>query len=128
LFPIDWPEPFGLVMAEAMATGTPVIAFRAGSVPEVVENGVTGFVCDTFHAMAEAIPRVKELDRRACRAHVERRFSPRVMADGYERAYAAVTAATCPPPAETGPQRGATAAGAPAFVPPRDDGGLTVHP
>jgi glycosyltransferase involved in cell wall biosynthesis len=93
LFPIDWPEPFGLAMAEAMATGTPVVATRVGSVPEVVVDGVTGFVADTLHDLAEAIPRVRELDRRACRAHVERHFSPTAMADGYERAYAAVTAA-----------------------------------
>jgi glycosyltransferase involved in cell wall biosynthesis len=90
LFPIDWPEPFGLTMAEAMATGTPVVAMRAGSAPEVVVDGVTGFLADTLHDLAEAIPRVKELDRRACRAHVEARFAPAVMADGYEHAYAAV--------------------------------------
>jgi glycosyltransferase involved in cell wall biosynthesis len=92
LFPVDWPEPFGLTMAEAMATGTPVIAYRAGSVPEVVEDGVTGFVCDTFADMIAAIPHVKELDRRACRARVERLFSPATMAAGYERAYAALLA------------------------------------
>jgi glycosyltransferase involved in cell wall biosynthesis len=92
LFPIDWPEPFGLTMAEAMAAGTPVVAFRAGSVEEVVEDGVTGFVCDTLHDMAEAIPRVKDLDRRACRARVERLFSPTAMADGYERVYAEILA------------------------------------
>jgi glycosyltransferase involved in cell wall biosynthesis len=91
LFPIDWPEPFGLAMAEAMATGTPVIASRVGSVPEVVVDGVTGFVADTLHDLAEAIPRVKELDRHACRAHVERHFSPQAMADGYEQAYAEVS-------------------------------------
>ena len=90
LFPIDWPEPFGLTMAEAMATGTPVVAYRAGSVPEVVEDGVTGFVCDTISEMTAAIPRITELDRRACRERVERLFSPAAMADGYERAYAAV--------------------------------------
>jgi glycosyltransferase involved in cell wall biosynthesis len=90
LFPIDWPEPFGLTMAEAMATGTPVVAYRAGSVPEVVEDGVTGFVCDTIADMIAAIPRVNELDRRACRARVEGLFSPAAMADGYERAYAAL--------------------------------------
>jgi glycosyltransferase involved in cell wall biosynthesis len=92
LFPIDWPEPFGLTMAEAMATGTPVIAANAGSVPEVVEDGVTGFVCESLSAMIAAVPRVGELDRRACRARVERLFSPAAMADGYERAYAAVAA------------------------------------
>jgi len=90
LFPIDWPEPFGLTMAEAMATGTPVVAMRAGAAPEVIVDGVTGFLAETLHDLAEAIPRVKNLDRRACRAHVEQRFAPSVMADGYEHAYAAV--------------------------------------
>jgi glycosyltransferase involved in cell wall biosynthesis len=89
LFPVDWPEPFGLTMAEAMATGTPVVAYRAGSVPEVIEDRVTGFVCETVADMVAAIPRVSELDRRACRARVERLFSPTAMADGYERAYSA---------------------------------------
>ena len=101
LFPIDWPEPFGLAMAEAMATGTPVVAARAGSVPEVVVDGVTGFVADTLHDLAEAIPRVKELDRRACRAHVERKFSAGAMTDGYERAYATVTTGDRPSPKES---------------------------
>jgi glycosyltransferase involved in cell wall biosynthesis len=87
LFPIDWPEPFGLTMVEAMATGTPVVAYRAGSVPEVVIDGVTGFVCDTFHAMLDAVEQVGSLDRQACRAHVEQCFSPAAMAAGYERVY-----------------------------------------
>src|SRR5690606_11778609 len=63
LFPIDWPEPFGLTMVESMATGTPIIAARAGSTPEVVVDGVTGFICDSLHDMIEAIPRVAGLDR-----------------------------------------------------------------
>jgi len=88
LFPVDWPEPFGLTMAEAMATGTPVIATRNGSVPEVVADGRTGFVCDTLAGMIQAVERVGEIDRRACREHVERHFSPAAMADGYERVYA----------------------------------------
>jgi glycosyltransferase involved in cell wall biosynthesis len=79
-------------MAEAMATGTPVVAYRAGSVPEVVVDGVTGFVCDTFHAMLDAIAQVGTLDRGACRAHVEARFSPAAMASGYERVYEAILA------------------------------------
>jgi glycosyltransferase involved in cell wall biosynthesis len=87
LFPIDWPEPFGLTMVEAMATGTPVIATRNGSVPEIVQDGVTGFVCTTFKGLIEAVPKVATLDRAACRRHVERHFSPTVMADGYERIY-----------------------------------------
>jgi glycosyltransferase involved in cell wall biosynthesis len=92
LFPIDWPEPFGLTMAEAMATGTPVVAMRGGSVPEVVVDGVTGFLADTLHDLTEAIPQVATLDRRSCRAHVEACFAPSVMADGYEQAYAKVLA------------------------------------
>jgi glycosyltransferase involved in cell wall biosynthesis len=90
LFPIDWPEPFGLTMVEAMATGTPVIASRNGSTPEVVQDGVTGFVCGTVKEMIEAVPRVASLDRTACRRHVERFFSPEAMADGYEALYRAV--------------------------------------
>ncbi|MEA2639164.1 MAG: hypothetical protein QOF51_558 [Chloroflexota bacterium] len=92
LFPIDWPEPFGLTMVEAMATGTPVVAYRAGSVPEIIVEGVTGFVCDTFTSMIAAVPQVRELDRHACRAHVEQHFSASAMADGYEQAYAALLA------------------------------------
>ncbi len=87
LFPIDWPEPFGLTMVEAMATGTPVIAYKAGSVPEVVVDGATGFICDTVHDMVEAVGRIGSIDRRACRARVEGHFSAAAMADGYERVY-----------------------------------------
>lgn len=90
LFPIDWPEPFGLTMAEAMATGTPVIVTRAGSTPEVVADGETGFVCDTVEEMVAAVDRIGAIDRYACRAHVERNFSPAAMADGYERIYASL--------------------------------------
>jgi glycosyltransferase involved in cell wall biosynthesis len=90
LFPIDWPEPFGLTMVESMATGTPVIAYRAGSVPEVVVDGVTGFICDSIKEMVEAIPRVAGLDRSASRLHVERNFSAAPMASGYEAAYSVV--------------------------------------
>ena len=87
LFPIDWPEPFGLTMLEAMATGTPVIATRNGSTPEVIRDGVTGFVCSTFQEMIEAVPKVATLDRAACRRHVERNFSAAAMADSYEAIY-----------------------------------------
>jgi len=90
LFPVDWPEPFGLTMVEAMATGTPVIAAKSGSVPEVVVDGVTGFVCRSFSAMVNAVSRIGEIDRRACRARVEANFSSRAMADGYEQVYAGV--------------------------------------
>jgi len=102
LFPIDWPEPFGLTMAESLATGTPVVAYRAGSVAEVVEDGVTGFVCDRLRDMAEAIPKVRELDRRACRKRAERLFSPAKMADGYEFAYAALLSGNDRPAANGG--------------------------
>jgi glycosyltransferase involved in cell wall biosynthesis len=87
LFPIHWPEPFGLVMVEALACGTPVLAFRNGSVPEVLEDGVTGFICDNEDEMVHAIRRIDEIDRSRCRAEVERRFSPATMADAYERVY-----------------------------------------
>jgi len=87
LFPIDWPEPFGLVMIEAMASGTPVIAFRRGSVPEVIEEGVTGFIVDNEEEAVAAVARVPELDRRLVRATFERRFSARRMAEDYLRFY-----------------------------------------
>jgi glycosyltransferase involved in cell wall biosynthesis len=87
LFPIDWPEPFGLVMAEALACGTPVVARRRGSVPEVVEHGVTGLIGETDEELAALCRRVGEISRRACRAAAERRFSPRAMAGGYEAVY-----------------------------------------
>ena len=88
LFPIDWPEPFGLTMVEAMATGTPVIAMARGSVPEVVADGETGFVCGSTDEMVAAIDLVSQIDRRACRLRVERLFSASRMADGYEAIYA----------------------------------------
>lgn len=87
LFPIDWPEPFGLVMIEAMACGTPVIAYPCGAVPEVLEDGVTGFVVDGIEAAVAAVERTAELDRRACRASFERRFSARRMATDYLEVY-----------------------------------------
>jgi glycosyltransferase involved in cell wall biosynthesis len=93
LFPIQWPEPFGLVMTEAMACGTPVVAWRNGAVPEVVDDGVTGFVVDSMDEMVQAIGRVGELDPRAARARVEERFSAAAMVAGYERAYERVLAA-----------------------------------
>ena len=92
LFPIDWPEPFGLVMIEAMACGTPVIAFRCGSVPEVIDEGVTGFVVGDEDQAVAAIKRVGELDRRQVRATFEKRFSARRMAEDYLRHYEALLA------------------------------------
>jgi glycosyltransferase involved in cell wall biosynthesis len=87
LFPIDWPEPFGLVMIEAMACGTPVIAYRAGSVPEVVEEGVTGFIVENEEQAVRAVGDLGRLDRRKVRARFEERFSADRMAREYERAY-----------------------------------------
>ena len=87
LFPIDWPEPFGLVMIEAMACGTPVIAFRSGSVPEVVDDGITGFVVEDETEATQAIKRLGELDRRKVRSRFEERFTARRMAIEYVRHY-----------------------------------------
>jgi glycosyltransferase involved in cell wall biosynthesis len=83
LFPIDWPEPFGLVMIEALACGTPVIAWREGSVPEVIEEGVTGFVVDNIDAAVGAVERIQWLDRRDCRRAFETRFNATRMAEEY---------------------------------------------
>jgi glycosyltransferase involved in cell wall biosynthesis len=87
LFPIDWPEPFGLVMIEAMACGTPVIAFRCGSVEEVIDEGVTGAIVDSVQEAVERLPAVMKLDRRACRDTFERRFSAARMATEYCELY-----------------------------------------
>src|SRR5438046_1786946 len=84
LFPIRWPEPFGLVMVEALACGTPVVALRRGSVPEVIRDGVTGFIRDDEDGLVEAVGHLDEIDRGRCRAEAERRFSPAAMADRYE--------------------------------------------
>jgi glycosyltransferase involved in cell wall biosynthesis len=87
LFPIDWPEPFGLVMIEALACGVPVVAFRGGSVAEVIDHGVTGFVVDSIEEAVEATRRVHLLDRRQCRAVFERRFSAPRMTSDYLHVY-----------------------------------------
>jgi glycosyltransferase involved in cell wall biosynthesis len=87
LFPIDWPEPFGLVMIESLACGTPVVARRRGSVPEILRDGETGFVCETDDELCEAVSRVHELDRRRCRADFERRFTDTQMAENYVAVY-----------------------------------------
>jgi glycosyltransferase involved in cell wall biosynthesis len=87
LFPIDWPEPFGLVMIEAMACGTPVIAFPRGSVPEVLDAGVTAHLGTTTDELVDAVSRIGELDRRACRDVFERRFSDVRMSGDYEQVY-----------------------------------------
>lgn len=87
LFPIDWPEPFGLVMIEAMACGTPVLAFAAGSVPEVIEDGITGAVVGSIDEAVAAMPALTALDRRRIRDRFETRFSSRRMADDYVALY-----------------------------------------
>ncbi|MCK5412770.1 MAG: glycosyltransferase family 4 protein [Candidatus Pacebacteria bacterium] len=87
LFPINWEEPFGLVMIEAMASGTPVIAFNRGSVSEVVKHGKTGFVVENEKEMIEAIKKIDQIKREDCRAHVEENFTIKTMVDGYEEAY-----------------------------------------
>jgi glycosyltransferase involved in cell wall biosynthesis len=87
LFPIDWPEPFGLVMIEAMACGTPVLAFRCGSVTEIVEEGVTGRIVSDVDEAVRAIPGLLGLDRKAIRSRFEERFSSARMATDYVRVY-----------------------------------------
>jgi len=91
-FPIDWPEPFGMVMIEALACGTPVLALKRGSVPEILRNGITGWVGETVDDLVAAVPRIKELDRSICRQDAEARFSVTAMADGYEQVYRRVVA------------------------------------
>jgi len=87
LFPIDWPEPFGLVMIEAMACGTPVLAFRRGSVPEVIDEGISGMIVDSIAEAAAAIPSLLKMDRRLVRQRFEERFSATRMANDYVNLY-----------------------------------------
>jgi glycosyltransferase involved in cell wall biosynthesis len=87
IFPVDWPEPFGLVMIEAMACGTPVLAFRCGSIPEVIEDGVTGKVVDSEEEALTALPEILSYDRRAVRRRFEERFTATRMAKDYVSAY-----------------------------------------
>jgi glycosyltransferase involved in cell wall biosynthesis len=110
LFPIDWPEPFGLVMIEAMACGTPVIAYDCGSVPEVMKDGVTGFIVRDLDEAAEAVRRIGKLSRAPCREVFERRFAASRMAQDYVNAYMSLieraTSAqkpAIPPPSATFP-------------------------
>jgi glycosyltransferase involved in cell wall biosynthesis len=88
LFPIDWPEPFGLTMIESLACGTPVVAFGHGSVPEVMDHGKTGFIVDNMADAITATERVEEIPRSQCRKVFERRFSVDAMTDAYEKLYA----------------------------------------
>jgi glycosyltransferase involved in cell wall biosynthesis len=91
LMPIRWPEPFGLVMVEALACGTPVVAFPEGSAPEVVEEGRTGFVVDDEHAMAAAVARLGDIDPAVCREACETRFGVPAVVRGYEEVYRAAS-------------------------------------
>src|SRR3984957_7526828 len=87
LFPVDWPEPFGLVMIEAMACGTPVLAFRCGSIPEIIEDGITGKVVDSEDEAVAVLPEILAYDRRAVRQQFEERFTATRMAQDYVRTY-----------------------------------------
>lgn len=107
LFPIQWEEPFGLTMIEAMSCGTPVIAFRRGSVPEIVADGKTGFVANSLAEMKDAVKKVDTIKRADCRRHVEQHFSTARMVEGYIAAYEKVLkqfrAAPAAPPATPQP-------------------------
>ena len=92
------PERFGMTLIEAMACGTPVLGARMGSLPEIVVDGVTGFLCDTVDDAVERVPHLAALDRRACRTHVEREFSIERMIDRYLVAYARALELGLPPP------------------------------
>lgn len=109
IFPLQWEEPFGMVMIEAMACGTPVIAYNRGSVPEIVRDGVTGFIIDSddedrsgkgswiikkqgVEGLIEAVKRIGEIDRKACREHVEENFTVEKMVEGYEKVYRKILA------------------------------------
>jgi glycosyltransferase involved in cell wall biosynthesis len=109
LFPIRWEEPFGMVMIEAMACGTPVVALRAGAVPEVVDDGVTGIICDSPDALPQALRDVRDIDPAACRGRVARHFSAATLARGYEAAYLRALGAV-----RTGAAAGKAAQAAPA--------------
>jgi glycosyltransferase involved in cell wall biosynthesis len=87
LFPVDWPEPFGLVMIEALACGTPVIARPCGSVPEILRHGATGFIGSSVDELTAAVDRIGEISREACRKEFDSRFTAEVMAANYERVY-----------------------------------------
>jgi glycosyltransferase involved in cell wall biosynthesis len=97
LFPICWPEPFGLVMIEAMACGTPVIAFNRGSVPEVVEDGLTGFIVEDETSAVVAVSRLSELSREKVRKRFEERFTARRMANDYVAVYRGLMAERATP-------------------------------
>lgn len=90
LFPITWREPFGLVMIESMAAGTPVIALELGSTSEIIDHGKTGFLCQSVDECVAALDHIETIDRRLCRQHVEKKFGVQQMVDGYEAVYQAL--------------------------------------
>lgn len=94
LCPYDWPEPFGLVLIEAMACGTPVLAYRQGSIPEIIEHGVTGYICDNIGEMAQAVAGLSRIDRTRCREIFEKRFTVERMVKDYLAIYDSVVAAS----------------------------------
>ena len=98
--PYDWPEPFGLVLIEALACGTPVLAYRRGSIPEIIEDKETGFVCEGLEEMTAAVQRLPEIDRRRCRWSFEQRFSVERMAQDYLRVYDQTVGSNSDPEAE----------------------------
>jgi glycosyltransferase involved in cell wall biosynthesis len=114
LFPIDWPEPFGLVLIEALACGTPIVAFRAGAVDEIVEPGETGFVVESVAEAVEAVDRIHRIDRRRCRLAFERRFTAARMARDYGRVYAELRRGKVVPISAPRPSRGEGRVGADA--------------
>jgi glycosyltransferase involved in cell wall biosynthesis len=91
LFPLQWDEPFGMVVIEAMGTGTPVLAYRRGSMPELINNAETGYLVENEEEMVEMTHRAASLDRARCRNWVEQRFSVEQMVDGYEQLYRKAT-------------------------------------
>jgi hypothetical protein len=107
LFPIDWPEPFGLAMIEAMANGTPVVAMRRGSVPEVIDDGITGFVVNDIAGAMDALPRALHLDRDRVRQHFGRRFSSYRMARDYVSVYESLIVKGFRPAADSAEQEDA---------------------
>jgi glycosyltransferase involved in cell wall biosynthesis len=105
LFPIRWGEPFGMVLIESMAAGTPIVGFGRGSVPEIVKDGTTGFVVDSVESMVRAVGRTESIDRRDCRQHVADRFSILKMTEGYEALYRRLAAVPALSPRLVGAQR-----------------------
>jgi glycosyltransferase involved in cell wall biosynthesis len=101
IMPLLWEEPFGLVMVEAMACGTPVVAFRRGAAPEVIIDGKTGFLVDDVDEMVQATMKIDQIDPKRCRRHVEVNFGPKQMADGYLQAYRRIIDASVRQPALT---------------------------